>query len=69
MKKNAMYLVGGLAVLGAGYYVWKQNKKKECKCSEDEYSNATGKLTRCKRPDGTYYTTTWKQCINGAIAV
>lgn len=70
MKKNTMYLVGGLAVLGLGYYFW--NKKRvttenENETSED-YSNATGKLVRCKRPDGSYYSTNYK-CINYAVEV
>ena len=65
MKKNTMYLVGGLAVLGLGYYLW--NKKHEdtetANGTSESYSNATGKTSkggagggiRCRRPDGTYY--------------
>ena len=65
MKKNTMYALGGLAVLGVAYYLW--NKKHEAtetaNGNSESYSNASGKTSkagagggiRCRRPDGSYY--------------
>jgi hypothetical protein len=43
MKKNTMYLVGGLAILGVGYYIL--NKKNNQNSSTEDYSNASGMST------------------------
>lgn len=80
MKKNTMYALGGLAVIGVAYYLW--NKKHEANetanGNSESYSNATGKgsstskanLIRCKRKDGSYYAEQdWKGCVNGAVQV
>lgn len=63
MKKE--YVLGGLAVVGVIALIAYLNKPKK---NSEGFFNATGKLTRCRRPDGSYYTTNGK-CINYAVAV
>jgi hypothetical protein len=59
------YIIGGLAIVGAIAVFAYLNKPKK---NSEGFFNATGKLNRCKRPDGSYYTTPYK-CINYAVQV
>jgi hypothetical protein len=61
------YIIGGLAIVGA-VALFAYLKPKMAKKNSEGFFNATGKLTRCRRPDGTYYTTNGK-CINYAVPV
>lgn len=59
------YIIGGLAIVGAiAIFAYLKKPKK----NSEGFFNATGKVTRCRRPDGTYYTTNGK-CINYAVPV
>ena len=59
MKKNTMYILGGVALVGVAYYLYNKNKP-TTQTNSSGFANATGRIP-C--PPGYYYDSARKQCV------